>query len=306
MELGMNHAGEISTLVAIAEPDVRVWTNVGDAHLGFFASPDAIADAKAEILERADRATRARLQRRRPARDGARARLRRAGRSRSATADGATVRATDVEDRGLDGMRARVVDAGRRARARRRRCSAAATCRTCWRRPRSRSSSACRSTTSPPRRPRLRPADRRGAVRRLRDGVTLDRRLVQLEPGGAATGARGHRARDARATRKVAVLGEMLELGDHSTGAARGVRPRGRRGAASALLFASAARRRARSPTRRSTPGMPAAAVTCFETSDAAAPIVARAVRAGDLVLVKGSRGTAPTSWRIGIAAEFA
>ena len=55
VELGMNHAGEISTLVGIAEPDVRVWTNVGDAHLGFFASPDAIADAKAEILEAADR-----------------------------------------------------------------------------------------------------------------------------------------------------------------------------------------------------------------------------------------------------------
>ena len=72
MELGMNHAGEISTLVEIAEPDVRVWTNVGDAHLGFFASPDAIADAKAEILERASRRHAARLQRRRPARDGAR------------------------------------------------------------------------------------------------------------------------------------------------------------------------------------------------------------------------------------------
>ena len=80
MELGMNHAGEISTLVAIAEPEVRVWTNVGDAHLGFFASPDAIADAKAEILERADRDPRARLQRRRPARDGARRRVSRAGR----------------------------------------------------------------------------------------------------------------------------------------------------------------------------------------------------------------------------------
>ena len=51
VELGMNHAGEISTLVGIAEPEVRVWTNVGDAHLEFFGSLDALADAKAEILE---------------------------------------------------------------------------------------------------------------------------------------------------------------------------------------------------------------------------------------------------------------
>ena len=51
VELGMNHAGEIRTLVGIAEPDIRVWTNVGDAHVGFFGSVDAIADAKAEILE---------------------------------------------------------------------------------------------------------------------------------------------------------------------------------------------------------------------------------------------------------------
>ena len=55
VELGMNHAGEIRTLVGIAEPEVRVWTNVGDAHLGFFASSEAIADAKSEILEAADR-----------------------------------------------------------------------------------------------------------------------------------------------------------------------------------------------------------------------------------------------------------
>ncbi len=53
MELGMNHAGEIRVLVDIAQPDVRVWTNVGDAHIGYFGSRDAIADAKAEILEQA-------------------------------------------------------------------------------------------------------------------------------------------------------------------------------------------------------------------------------------------------------------
>src|SRR5205823_14051796 len=55
VELGMNHAGEIRTLVNVAEPEVRVWTNVGDAHLGFFPSAEAIADAKAEILDGARR-----------------------------------------------------------------------------------------------------------------------------------------------------------------------------------------------------------------------------------------------------------
>lgn len=58
MELGMNHAGELRTLVSIAEPDVRVWTNVGDAHLGFFASVDALASAKAESSNARVRATR--------------------------------------------------------------------------------------------------------------------------------------------------------------------------------------------------------------------------------------------------------
>ena len=51
MELGMSGFGEIRRLVSIAEPQVRVWTNVGEAHLGFFASVDDIAIAKQEILE---------------------------------------------------------------------------------------------------------------------------------------------------------------------------------------------------------------------------------------------------------------
>ena len=51
VELGMSAPGEIRTLLGIAEPDVRVWTNVAEAHLEHFPSVEAIADAKAEILE---------------------------------------------------------------------------------------------------------------------------------------------------------------------------------------------------------------------------------------------------------------
>ena len=49
VELGMNHAGEIRTLVGIAEPEVRVWTNVGDAHAGFFDGViDVVVTAEVE------------------------------------------------------------------------------------------------------------------------------------------------------------------------------------------------------------------------------------------------------------------
>jgi UDP-N-acetylmuramoyl-tripeptide--D-alanyl-D-alanine ligase len=51
LELGMSAAGELRVLSDIARPDVAVITNVAPVHLEFFASVDAIADAKAEILE---------------------------------------------------------------------------------------------------------------------------------------------------------------------------------------------------------------------------------------------------------------
>lgn len=50
-ELGMNHPGEIAALTRMVRPDVAVITTVEPAHLGFFASVEAIADAKAEIFD---------------------------------------------------------------------------------------------------------------------------------------------------------------------------------------------------------------------------------------------------------------
>jgi UDP-N-acetylmuramoyl-tripeptide--D-alanyl-D-alanine ligase len=49
-ELGMNHPGEIDALTRIVRPDVAIITTIEPAHLGFFASVEAIADAKAEIF----------------------------------------------------------------------------------------------------------------------------------------------------------------------------------------------------------------------------------------------------------------
>jgi UDP-N-acetylmuramoyl-tripeptide--D-alanyl-D-alanine ligase len=50
-EIGMNHAGEIEPLVKLVRPHVAVITTVEPVHLEFFAGIEAIADAKAEIFE---------------------------------------------------------------------------------------------------------------------------------------------------------------------------------------------------------------------------------------------------------------
>jgi UDP-N-acetylmuramoyl-tripeptide--D-alanyl-D-alanine ligase len=49
-EIGMNHAGEITPLTKLVRPHIAIITTVEPVHLEFFGSVEAIADAKAEIF----------------------------------------------------------------------------------------------------------------------------------------------------------------------------------------------------------------------------------------------------------------
>jgi UDP-N-acetylmuramoyl-tripeptide--D-alanyl-D-alanine ligase len=49
-EIGMNHAGEITPLVRMVRPHIAMVTTIAASHLGHFSSLDEIADAKAEIF----------------------------------------------------------------------------------------------------------------------------------------------------------------------------------------------------------------------------------------------------------------
>ena len=55
IEMGMNHFGEISYLTKIAKPDIAVITNIGTSHIGNLGSRENILRAKLEILEGMDK-----------------------------------------------------------------------------------------------------------------------------------------------------------------------------------------------------------------------------------------------------------
>lgn len=51
LEMGMNHFGEMSNLSSIAKPTIAVITNIGTAHIGNLGNQQGILQAKLEILD---------------------------------------------------------------------------------------------------------------------------------------------------------------------------------------------------------------------------------------------------------------
>jgi UDP-N-acetylmuramoyl-tripeptide--D-alanyl-D-alanine ligase len=287
VELGMNHAGEIRLLVDLAEPDVRVWTMVAEVHSAFFPSLEAIADAKAEILDGAtpqslvvanagDSLVMARI-RSTPARVitfGIDVR--------------ADVSASNVVDRGLAGTRAAVttpsgtatVEVPLLGRGHLGNALAAMAVAGAYEVPLETMVELVATT---------RPAARRGEVWRLASGVTLVDDSYNSNPRALQRTLEAVAA-EHECARRIAVLGEMLELGEQAVAlheasgreAARaGLTHLVTVGGEPALAMAAAA----------VAAGMASSAVTHVATSAEAADIIVPMLRGGDVVLVKGSRG---------------
>ncbi len=50
-EMGMNHKGEIALMAGLTRPDIAVYTNIAAVHIEFFGTVEKIAEAKKELLD---------------------------------------------------------------------------------------------------------------------------------------------------------------------------------------------------------------------------------------------------------------
>jgi UDP-N-acetylmuramoyl-tripeptide--D-alanyl-D-alanine ligase len=285
VELGMNHAGEIRRLVGLAEPDVRVWTNVGDAHLGHFDSPDGIAEAKAEIFEGAAASSLL-------VANGDDSRVmgwvpRFAGRVVTfGFGVDCHIRAVDVEDLGVDGSRAQLVTPRGDLRltlplvGRGNLLNVLAATGVALEFDVPLETIVARAAT-------LRPAAHRGAVVRLKQGMTLVDDCYNSSPAALRRSLEAV-ARDTRHQRRVAVLGEMLELGRFSDTLHRESGTLAGESGIAALIAVGGAPAGELAEAARAAGVADVRHVATSRDAVAALPDV---LRDGDLVLVKGSRG---------------
>jgi len=280
IEMGMNHAGEIRALAKIAEPDWGVVSNVAPVHLEHFADGiEGIARAKYELIEALPADGVAIL-------NGDDERVAVFGRGMEGrvvlygTAGRSDVRAIQIEEAGLDGVRFVVEAYGERCAIHlrlmgRHNVLNALAAIAVGRRSGIALKECCAALEQ------MRPTEKRGDVVEWR-GAQIINDCYNSNP--RALGSMVEALRKIKAKRRIVIAGEMLELGPEGAALHRAAGEAmagvdvviGVRGLAAELVEGAKAK------------GVKAEFV---ETPEAAGEWLQENVRKGDVVLMKASRG---------------
>jgi UDP-N-acetylmuramoyl-tripeptide--D-alanyl-D-alanine ligase len=289
VELGMSHRGELARLARIAAPEVGVVTRVAVEHLEFFSSIEEIALAERELIENLAWPNATAVLNADDERVAKFAEVARGSVIRFGTSAPAEFRAEAIEERGIEGSAFDFVSPVGRARLRLpligrhnvMNALAALAAASVW---------GIGAEEAKRVFPTLTPADKRGEVVRFEDGFSVINDTYNSSPTALSAliqllaAAPGYQ-------RRIVAAGEMLELGDSSEELHRECG----RGAASlrqidwifgvqgyAADFVDAAVKA----------GHPQERTRFFENSGEAAKFLEPFIERGDLLLLKGSRGT--------------
>jgi UDP-N-acetylmuramoyl-tripeptide--D-alanyl-D-alanine ligase len=289
LEMGMSMPGEIARHCRVAPPDVAVLTNVAPVHLEFMGTVEAIAEGKAQLVEGLKPGGTAVLNAddERVAAMGEKARH--AARVITyGVAESADVRAVGLEAVGVGASRflLRTPTGGAsvvlpmHGRHNVLNALAAASVATHFRLTAEEIAAALATAA---------PSEMRGEVLSFREGFTVVDDSYNSNPHSLLSMAEAVAQGGEGVERRIVVAGEMLELGAESAALHREA---GREIASSGVEVLWGVRGDARALVEGAREaGMNAEATRFFESSEEAADALASFVRAGDLVLVKGSRG---------------
>jgi len=281
-EAGMNSPGELATLGEILRPQLLLYTRIAPVHTEFFPDLEGIIRAKAELLPWLDSDGVLVVNADDPNQDGYPAKT---GARVLRYGTAATARIENLEDRGLLGTRFRLVLPDGEAavglavpgRHQAENLLAAAAAASVFGVTAEQAAETASALAAP---------EHRGRLLEVGDGILVVddsynssplavRRLLELL--AAAPG------------RRVAVLGEMYELGDLAADAHR--RAGEEAAGACDLLIAVGGEDAGRIAAGARAAGLAGASVYLLENADRAAELLRRELRPGDVVLVKGSRG---------------
>ena len=288
VELGMSHRGELAALARMASPEVGVVTRVAVEHLQFFSSIDEIALAERELIENlawpnATAVLNADDERVAGFEKIARGRVLRFG-----TAAEAEFRAERIEERGLEGASFDFVSPAGRLRLELpligrhnvMNALAALAAASLW---------GIGPEEAKRVFPTLTPADKRGEVVRFEEGFSVINDSYNSSPTALAALVELVAATPGY-QRRIVAAGEMLELGDSSADLHREC---GRAAAGRKVDWIFGVQGHAADLVQGAVEaGHPPGRTQFFENSAEAAAFLEGFLTRGDLLLLKGSRGT--------------